>query len=361
MVRPAMRESSVGEAKISKTTLITGVTGQDGAYLAQLLLSKGYLVFGSYRQVRPDSFWRLCELGIEDHPRLRLVPFVSTDLDASIALLNDIVPDEVYNLAAQSFLGGEPVRPDHAAQITGIGALNLLEAIRVSGRPIRYFQASSAEQFGATLIQPQTEETPFEPRMPYGVAKLFAHWMTVNYRQTYGIFGSSGILFNHESPLRGLDFLTRKVTNGVARIKLGTLDCLELGNLSAWRDWGFAPDYVEGMWRMLQADEADTFVLATNRVTTVRDFTRFAFEAAGIPIEFSGKGEAETGIDRATGRTLVRVNRRFFRPVETGHLVGDASKARAKLGWVPRIAVEELSRIMVGADLLRQGATPTRK
>ncbi len=356
----SVRARSVREGKISRTALITGVNGQDGAYLARLLLEKGYLVFGGYRRAKPDVFWRLRELGIEGHPQLRLIPFVPTDLDACTALLDELGPDEIYNLAAQSFLGAGPGRPDHAAQITAIGALNLLEAIRTLGRPIRFFQASSAEQFGATLIRPQTESTPFEPRAPYGVAKLFAHWMTVNYREIYGIFGSSGILFNHESPLRGVEFVTRKITDGAARISLGTLDCLELGNLSARRDWGYAPDYVEGMWRMLQAEKPDTFVLATNRVTTVRDFVRIAFEAVGIAIEFEGVAEAERGIDRATGRTIIVVDRRFYRPVEAGQLIGDASKARAKLGWVPRVAVEDLSRIMVGADLVRQGATPTR-
>jgi GDPmannose 4,6-dehydratase len=336
------------------------VTGQDGAYLAQLLLSKNYLVFGGYRHAPPDAFWRLRELGIEHHPRLRLRPFVPAELDASVALVEEVAPDEIYNLAAPSFLGAGAVRPDLAAQITALGALNLLEAIRVSGRQIRFFQASSAEQFGATLISPQTEETPFQPRAPYGVAKLFAHWMTVNYRQTHGIFGSSGILFNHESPLRGLEFVTRKITSGAACIRLGKLDCLELGNLSARRDWGFAPDYVEGMWRMLQAEEPDTFVLATNRVTTVRDFVRIAFEAVGIAVEFEGLGEAERGIDRATGRTIIRVDRRFYRPVEAGQLIGDASKARAKLAWAPRVALEDFCLAMVDADLGRQGAAPSR-
>jgi len=355
-----MRARSVREGEISRTALITGVNGQDGAYLARLLLQKGYLVFGGYRRARPDVFWRLRELGIEGHPQLRLIPFVPTDLDDCTALLDELGPDEIYNLAAQSFLGAGPGRPDHAAQITAIGALNLLEAIRASGRPIRFFQASSAEQFGATLIRPQTEATPFEPRAPYGVAKLFAHWMTVNYRETYGIFGSSGILFNHESPLRGVEFVTRKITDGAARISLGTLDCLELGNLSARRDWGYAPDYVEGMWRMLQVEKPDTFLLATNQVTAVRDFARIAFDAVGISLDFDGDAEAETGIDRATGRTIIRVNPRFYRRIEAGQLTGDASKARAGLAWEPRVAVADLCRIMVDADLARQRALSTR-
>jgi len=271
-----------------KTALITGITGQDGAYLAQLLLEKGYTVYGAYRRTSSVNFWRIEELGIRNHPSLHLVEYDLTDLGASIALLQKVQPDEIYNLAAQSFVGVSFEQPTTTAQITGIGALHLLEAIRLVSPKIRFYQASTSEMFGKVQAVPQTESTPFYPRSPYGVAKLYAHWMTVNYRESYGIFGSSGILFNHESPLRGREFVTRKITDAVAKIKLGKLDVLELGNLDAKRDWGYAKEYVEGMWHMLQADVPDTYVLATNRTETVRDFVRMAFRAAGMDVDFRG-------------------------------------------------------------------------
>jgi len=262
--------------------IITGITGQDGAYLTQLLLEKGYTVYGTYRRTSSVNFWRMQELGVQDHPNLHLVEYDLTDLGASIALVQKVQPDEIYNLAAQSFVGVSFEQPSATAQITGIGALNLLEAIRLVNTKIRFYQASTSEMFGKVQAIPQVEDTPFYPRSPYGVAKLYAHWMTINYRESYGIFGSSGILFNHESPLRGREFVTRKITDSVAKIQLGQLDCLELGNLDAKRDWGYAKEYVEGMWRMLQVDEPDTYVLATNRTETVRDFVRMAFKGAGI-------------------------------------------------------------------------------
>lgn len=244
-------------------------------------------------------------------------------------------------------------QPNATAQITGIGALNLLEAIRLINLDIRFYQASTSEMFGKVQGIPQVESTPFYPRSPYGVAKLYAHWMTVNYRESYNIFGSSGILFNHESPLRGREFVTRKITDGVAKIKLGTLDVLELGNLEAKRDWGFAKEYVEGMWRMLQADEPDTFVLATNRTETVRDFVRMAFKGANIEVDFRGAAENETAVDTATGKTVMRVNPKFYRPAEVELLIGDPAKAKAKLGWVPETTLEQLCQMMVEADLRR--------
>jgi len=339
-----------------KPAIVTGITGQDGAYLAELLLSKGYRVYGTYRRTSSVNFWRVEELGIADHPELRLVEHDLTDLSASIRLLQQSQAREVYNLAAQSFVGVSFDQPITTAEITGLGPLKLLEAIRLVDPKIRFYQASTSEMFGKVQAVPQTETTAFYPRSPYGVAKLYAHWMTINYRESYGIFGSSGILFNHESPLRGREFVTRKITDSVAKIKLGKLDCVALGNLDAKRDWGFAKEYVEGMWRMLQADEPDTFVLATNRTETVRDFVRMAFKAAEIEIEFSGEGQTETAVDAATGKTVMRVDPRFYRPAEVDLLIGDPAKARVKLGWEPQTSLEELCRIMVEADLRRNSA-----
>jgi GDPmannose 4,6-dehydratase len=338
------------------TALITGVTGQDGAYLAELLLSKGYTVYGTYRRTSSVNFWRIEELGIEQHPNLKLVEFDLTDLSGAIRLLQLSGAREVYNLAAQSFVGVSFDQPVTTAEITGIGALNLLEAIRIIDPAIRFYQASTSEMFGKVQAVPQREDTPFYPRSPYGVAKLYAHWITVNYRESYGIHGSSGILFNHESPLRGREFVTRKITDGVAKIKLGKLDQLSLGNIDAKRDWGFAKEYVEGMWRMLQADEPDTFVLATNRTETVRDFVSMAFKAADIEVEFKGEAEEEVAIDRATGRQVMRIDSQFYRPAEVELLIGDPEKAQRQLGWSAPTTLEELCRMMVEADLRRNQA-----
>ncbi|AHG62786.1 GDP-mannose 4,6-dehydratase [Advenella mimigardefordensis] len=336
-----------------KKAIVTGVSGQDGAYLSQLLLDKGYTVFGTFRRTSSVNFWRIEELGIQNHPNLHLVEYDLTDLGASISLLNKCEPDEVYNLAAQSFVGVSFEQPSTTAQITGVGALNLLEAIRLVNTKIRYYQASTSEMFGKVQAVPQKEDTPFYPRSPYGVAKLFAHWMTVNYRESYDIFGCSGILFNHESPLRGREFVTRKITDSVAKIKLGQLDVLELGNLNAKRDWGFAKEYVEGMWRMLQANQPDTFVLATNRTETVRDFVRLAFKGAGIDVEFFGKDENETAVDSTTGKVVMTINPKFYRPAEVELLIGDPSKAKAVLGWQPTTSLESLCEMMVKEDLRR--------
>ncbi|HEX8601667.1 MAG TPA: GDP-mannose 4,6-dehydratase [Pseudoduganella sp.] len=340
----------------SKRALVTGISGQDGAYLAQLLLEKGYEVTGTFRRTSSVNFWRIEELGIQDHPNLHLVEHDLTDLSSSIRLLQKGQFHEVYNLAAQSFVGVSFEQPVTTAEITGIGAVNLLEAIRIVDPKIRFYQASTSEMFGKVQAIPQKEDTPFYPRSPYGVAKLYAHWMTVNYRESYGIFGSSGILFNHESPLRGREFVTRKITDSVAKIKLGKLEVLELGNLDAKRDWGFAKEYVEGMWRILQADQPDTYVLATNRTETVRDFVTMAFKAVDIAIEWQGSGESETGLDARTGKVLVRISPKFYRPAEVELLIGDASKARAELGWEPRTTLEELCQMMVDADLRRNTA-----
>ncbi|HDL6886107.1 GDP-mannose 4,6-dehydratase [Yersinia enterocolitica] len=336
-----------------KTAVITGITGQDGAYLAELLLEKGYKVYGTYRRTSSVNFWRIEELGIEKNPNLHLVEYDLTDLSASIRLLQTTQATEVYNLAAQSFVGVSFDQPTTTAEITGIGPLNLLEAIRIVNTKIRFYQASTSEMFGKVQAIPQVEDTPFYPRSPYGVAKLYAHWMTINYRESYGIFGCSGILFNHESPLRGREFVTRKITDSVVKIKLGKLDILELGNMDAKRDWGFAKEYVEGMWRMLQADVPDTFVLATNRTEMVRDFVSMAFKAAGFNLRFEGKDENEIGIDVATGKTLVKVNPKFYRPAEVELLIGNPQKAKDVLGWEPKTTLEELCLMMVEEDLRR--------
>jgi GDPmannose 4,6-dehydratase len=339
-----------------KTAIITGVTGQDGAYLTELLLGKGYQVYGTFRRTSSINFWRMEELGIDKHPNLHLVEFDLTDLSTCIRLLQTSGATEVYNLAAQSFVGVSFEQPITTAEITGVGAVNLLEAIRIVNNKVRFYQASTSEMFGKVQAIPQVEETPFYPRSPYGVAKLYAHWMTINYRESYDIFGSSGILFNHESPLRGREFVTRKITDGMAKIKLGKQDALELGNMDAKRDWGFAKEYVDGMWRMLQADKPDTYVLATNRTETVRDFVSMAARAAGFELAFNGTAENEVGVDTRTGKTLVRVNPKFYRPAEVELLIGDPEKAKRELGWAPSTTLEQLCQMMVDADVRRNEA-----
>lgn len=336
-----------------KKAIITGVTGQDGAYLAELLLEKGYEVYGAYRRTSSVNFWRMEELGITNHPNLHLVEYDLTDQANSIRMVMEIQPDEIYNLAAQSFVGVSFEQPLATAHITGLGCVHLLEAIRIVNPKIKFYQASTSEMFGKVQEIPQTETTPLYPRSPYGVAKLYAHWMVINYRESYNIFGCSGILFNHESPLRGREFVTRKITDSVAKIKLGKLECLELGNMDAKRDWGYAKDYVEGMYLMLQADKPDTYVLATNRTETVRDFVTMAFKAVGIDLEFSGSEENEIAVDKATGKTLVKVNSKFYRPCEVELLIGNPQKAKDILGWEPKCTLEELCAMMVQADLKR--------
>lgn len=336
-----------------KKAIITGITGQDGAYLAELLLEKGYEVYGTYRRTSSVNFWRIEELGVDKHPNLHLVEYDLTDASNSIRMVMEIQPDEIYNLAAQSFVGVSFDQPLATAHITGLGCAHLLEAIRIVNPKIRFYQASTSEMFGEVQAIPQIESTPFYPRSPYGVAKLYAHWMVINYRESYNIFGCSGILFNHESPLRGREFVTRKITDSVAKIKLGKLDILELGNMDAKRDWGFAKEYVEGMYLMLQADKPDTYVLATNRTETVRDFVTMAFKAAGIELVFSGKDENEIATDVATGKVLVRVNPKFYRPAEVDLLIGNPEKAKRDLGWEPKTTLEELCAMMVAEDLRR--------
>jgi GDPmannose 4,6-dehydratase len=351
--RPQVLNTITTNMQTTKKALITGITGQDGAYLAQLLLEKGYEVTGTYRRSSSVNFWRIEELGITAHANLTLVEYDLTDLSSAIRLMQTCMPHEVYNLAAQSFVGVSFEQPVATASITGLGAVNLLEAIRIVDPKIRFYQASTSEMFGKVQAIPQVEDTPFYPRSPYGVAKLYAHWMTVNYRESYGIFGSSGILFNHESPLRGREFVTRKITDSVAKIVLNKLDVLELGNMDAKRDWGYAKEYVEGMWRILQADQPDTFILATNRTETVRDFVTMAFKGAGIGIEWKGRAEQETGHCSRSGKVLVRVSPKFYRPAEVELLIGDATKARDQLGWKPETSLEQLCQMMVEADMRR--------
>ncbi len=347
--------------------VVTGVSGQDGAYLSQLLLAQGHTVYGTHRRTGWVSFWRLQELGIADHPNLHLVEFDVADLGACLGLMRQAEPDFVLNLAAQSFVASSFAQPSTIAHVTGIGALNLLEAIRLTNSKIKYYQASTSEMFGKVRTMPQSEDTAFSPRNPYGAAKLYAHWITVNYRENYGIFAASGILFNHESPLRGQEFVTRKITDSVAKIACGRQQILELGNLSGKRDWGYAKEYVQGMWQMLQVAEPDTFVLATGRSETVRDFVRLAFRAISVELEFSGTGVDEIGkiasVNRDStcelpgslvpGFVVVKVNAKFYRATENMLLIGDSTRAKDKLGWVAQTSLEALCAMMVEADLRR--------
>lgn len=335
-----------------KKAIITGVGGQDGAYLARYLIDLGYEIYGGYRRAVSPNFWRLNELGLLNEPNFHLVEFELTDPFNILSVVNEIRPEEIYNLAAQSFVGVSFKEPFHTANATGIGALNILEAIKTVDKSIKFYQASTSEMFGKVQAVPQSETTPFYPRSPYGVAKLYAHFITVNYQESYDIFASSGILFNHESPLRGLEFVTRKITNTAAKIALKKAKTLELGNLDAKRDWGYAKEYVEGMHAMLQAPTPDTFVLATGVTTTVRDFVKLSFEALDIGIKFEGEGINEVGLNDK-GDVIVKINPAFFRPAEVDLLIGDASKAKQKLGWNAKTDLKGLCDMMIKADLRR--------
>lgn len=336
---------------MQKLAIITGITGQDGAYLAEFLLTKKYRVIGTYRRTSTPTFWRIEALGIKGDPNLELVEYDLTDPGRIYRLIEKYQPNEIYNLAAQSHVGVSFNQPLTTAEITGLGPVNILEAIRHVNPKVRFYQASTSEMFGKTQSTPQSESTIFYPRSPYGAAKLYAHWMTINYRESYDIFASSGILFNHESPLRGLEFVTRKITDAVAKIKLGKLDAIELGNLDAKRDWGYAKDFVEGMWLMLQAKEPGTFVLATGRSESVRYFVEHAFKVVGIDLVFDGKEEKEIGRNRDTNQIVLKINSLFYRPAEVDFLMGDASLAKKQLGWEPRTTLEEICEMMVRADL----------
>lgn len=335
-----------------RKALITGITGQDGAYLAEALITKGYRVFGTYRRNSSVNFWRLEDLGILDSPNLNLIEYDLTDPGASIRVIEKTEIEEVYNLAAQSFVGVSFDQPSTTTQISGLGALHLLEAIRIVNNKIKYYQASTSEMFGKVQSIPQTEETAFYPRSPYAVAKLYAHWMTINYREAYDIFATSGILFNHESPLRGREFVTRKISDSVAKIKLGKIPYFEMGNIDAKRDWGYAREYVEGMYLMMQAKKPDTYVLATGRTETVRDFITMAFKAVDIEIKWQGAGVDEVAVDES-GKVLVKINSNLFRPAEVDLLIGLADKAKQELTWIPKTTLEELCDLMVKADIKR--------
>jgi GDPmannose 4,6-dehydratase len=339
---------------MSKRALVTGVTGQDGAYLCRLLLERGYEVFGAYRRSASVNLWRMEELGVAKD--VQLVPFDLIELTNVLRTLEKIQPDELYNLAAQSFVALSFEQPIYTADIDGVGPLRILESLRAVAPGCRFYQASTSEMFGKVQAIPQNEATPFYPRSPYGVAKLHAHWMTINYRESYGLFACSGILFNHESPLRGIEFVTRKISAALARIRNGLQVELVLGNLEAKRDWGFAGDYVEAMHAMLQQEKADDFVIATGETRSVQEFVDHAAEAAGFSLAWEGEGEARRGIDRKSGKTLVRVAPEFYRPAEVDYLIGDASKARKALGWTPRVSFAELVERMVRADLDRLAA-----
>lgn len=336
-----------------KRALITGIRGQDGAYLARLLLDKGYEVYGADRRSGDSSFWRLRELRIEKDVKIRYMDLL--ELTNIMREIERIKPDEVYNLAAQSFVQASFEQPILTADIDALGVLRLLEALRTVKPDTKFYQASTSEMFGKVQTIPQNEKTPFYPRSPYGVAKLFGHWITVNYRESYNMFTCSGILFNHESPLRGLEFVTRKLTYGIARIKHGLQDRIIVGNLDSKRDWGYAPEYVEAMWLMLQQQKPDDYVIATGETHSVREFIELALRYAGIDIVWDGKGLEEKGVDRKTGKTLVEVSSEFFRPAEVDVLIGDPSKAKEKLGWSHKIRFEELVKIMVEKDLERIG------
>jgi GDPmannose 4,6-dehydratase len=341
---------------MEKRALITGVTGQDGAYLTELLLKKGYRVWGvkrrssSFNTERVDRFYQDPHIG---DPRFRLVYGDMTDATNLIRAVQEIQPDEIYNLAAQSHVQVSFETPEYTANADALGPLRLLEAIRILGLKdkVRFYQASTSELYGKACEVPQTEKTPFYPRSPYGAAKLYAYWITVNYREAYSMHASNGILFNHESPLRGETFVTRKITRAAAAIALGLQEKLYLGNLNARRDWGHARDYALGMWQILQQDAADDYVLATGETHSVREFAEAAFEEAGFGLQWTGDGGSEKGLDRKTGRVLVEIDPHYFRPAEVDILQGDASKAKAVLGWEPTVSFRELVAEMVAADL----------
>jgi GDPmannose 4,6-dehydratase len=334
-----------------KKALITGIRGQDGAYLSKLLLEKGYKVYGADRRSGDSSLWRLKELGIDnkvEHIYMDLLEYSNI-----IEVIKEIKPDEVYNLAAQSFVAASFTQPLLTADINAFGVLRILEAIRMFSPKTKFYQASTSEMFGKVQSIPQNEKTPFYPRSPYAISKLFAHWVCVNYREAYNIFACSGILFNHESPLRGLEFITRKVSYTVARIYNGFDEKLVVGNLDSKRDWGYAKEYVYGMWLMLQQEKPDDYVLATGQTHSVREFIEYAFKVIGIDIVWRGKGVSEKGYDRKTGKVLIEVSKNFYRPAEVDILLGDPSKAKKILKWESKVRFDELVRMMVEADIER--------
>ena len=333
---------------MAKTALITGVTGQDGSYLAKLLLDKGYNVIGAARRSASVNLWRLDFLGIRD--KVKMVPMELLEFSNISKVIQDHKPDEFFNLAAQSFVAASFEVPLYTADADALGVTRILEAIRLYSPETRFYQASTSEMFGKVQEIPQKETTSFYPRSPYGVAKLYGHWITVNYRESYDLHCSSGILFNHESPLRGLEFVTRKITAGLANVKYGHQSHIELGNMDSKRDWGFAGDFVEGMWRMLQQPTGGEYVLATNETHTVRSFVENAGKALGMTIEWSGEGVNEIGSDTKTGKQVVKINPQFYRPAEVDLLIGDPHKAQSVLGWERQMSFEGLVEAMAKAD-----------
>lgn len=335
--------------------LITGITGQDGAYLAKFLLEKGYEVCGTFRSLSTVNFWRLEELGIDKE--VKLVEMDLHDTANIIRVIENAHPTEIYNLAAQSFVALSFEKPILTAEVTALGANRILEAIRIVDSSMKFYQSSSSEMFGPALGLAKNEMAPFSPRSPYAISKLYAHWTTGIYREAYGIFGCCGILFNHESPLRGQEFVTRKISHAVAQIKVGKQASFELGNLEVKRDWGFAGDYVEAMWLTLQQSKPDDFVIATGQTHSIKEFVEAAFRVVSIQITWEGEGINEIGRNRQNGEVLVRVNSKYFRPSELNVTVGDASKARNKLQWMPKVEFNELVNMMVEADLRRLSRT----
>ena len=336
-----------------KKAIITGVTGQDGAYLSDYLLNLGYQVYGAYRRTSSSNFWRLEYLNLLKNKNFKLIELDITDQSSVFSSINEIRPDEIYNLAAQSFVGVSFKQPSLTSNVTGLSVLNFLEGIKHLKNDIKFYQASSSEMYGKVQKIPQDEETPFYPRSPYGVAKLFAHWMTINYRESYDIFASSGILFNHESPLRGIEFVTRKISDNVAKISLGLIDYFELGNLDAKRDWGHARDYVKGMHLMLQHEKPDSFVLSTGKSFSIRDFLEKNLQYANIDYFREGDGLDEVFYSRKSKKPIVKISKDFYRPAEVDFLIGDCSKASKLLGWKPEIDLDQLALEMFQADLKR--------
>jgi GDPmannose 4,6-dehydratase len=336
---------------LSKKALITGIRGQDGGYLAQLLLEKGYEVYGVDRRSGDSSFWRLKELGVEKDVKILYMDLL--ELTNIMRVIEKTRPDEIYNLAAQSFVQASFEQPMLTADIDAMGVLRLLEAIRAIKPDTRFYQASTSEMFGKVQEIPQKETTPFYPRSPYGVSKLFGHWMVINYRESFNLFACSGILFNHESPLRGLEFVTRKITYGIANIRKGLQEKIVLGNLDSKRDWGYAKEYVEGMWLMLQQKSPQDYVLATGETHTVKEFVEESFQAAGYDIVWDGEGVNTKGKDKKTGKTLIEVSTEFYRPAEVDILIGDPTKVKEDLGWQPKIKFSDLVQMMVEEDMKR--------
>jgi GDPmannose 4,6-dehydratase len=336
-----------------KKALITGITGQDAAYLTQFLIHKNYFVYGAYRRSSSLSFWRLEDLNLQYHPNLKLIECDILDFSAVTRAIQEIQPNEIYNLAAQSFVSESFSHPTKTYEINSVGVLNILEAIRLLNKNIKFYQASTSEMYGNVSEIPQTEDTSFHPKSPYGVSKLYAYWMTVNYRDNYNIFAVNGILFNHESPLRGPEFVTRKITSNIAKIKAGKIDSFELGNLDSRRDWGFAKEYIEGMWMMLQAEMPDDFILATGESYSIRDFLSLAFNYAEIDIQFEGSNEEELVLNKKNGDILVKINPDYYRPGEVNFLLGDYTKVKRILNWEPKIKLPELCRLMINEDIKR--------